>query len=103
MSENMSPELGAEETARQIGARNRAMLESAPDAMLIVNDYGRILMVNTKAEKLFGYSRAEMLGYTVEMLLPERFPRPAYAVSHQLLRQPHRAFNGLRPRVPWSA
>jgi PAS domain S-box-containing protein len=73
VSEDMGPKLGAEEPARQIAARNRAMLESAPEAMLIVSDYGRILMVNTQTEKLFGYPRAEMLGYTVEMLLPTRF------------------------------
>jgi PAS domain S-box-containing protein len=69
----MGPKLAAEETARQIAARNRAMIESAPDAMLIVSDYGRILMVNAQTEKLFGYSRAEMLGNTVELLLPARF------------------------------
>ena len=71
--ENKGPKLGAEETARQVAARNRAMVESAPDAMLIVSDYGRILMVNAQTEKLFGYSRAEMLGNTVEILLPARF------------------------------
>ncbi len=69
----MGPNLVATEAALQVAERNRTMLESAPDAMLIVSDYGRILMVNTQTEKLFGYSRAEMLGYKVEMLLPERF------------------------------
>jgi PAS domain S-box-containing protein len=49
------------------------MVESASEAMLIVSDYGRILMVNALTEKLFGYPRGELLGYTVEMLLPPRF------------------------------
>jgi PAS domain S-box-containing protein len=53
----------------------RALLESAPDAMVIVGADGRIALVNTQTEKLFGYSRAEMLGNAVEMLMPTRFRR----------------------------
>ncbi len=50
----------------------RALLESAPDAMVITDVDGKIIIVNTKAETLFGYSRDEMLGNKVEMLIPER-------------------------------
>jgi protein-histidine pros-kinase len=50
----------------------RTILESAPDAMIIIDDRGKIAVVNGQAETMFGYARDEMLGQTVEMLLPER-------------------------------
>jgi PAS domain S-box-containing protein len=50
----------------------RTLLESAPDAMIIVDDDGNMTIVNAQAEAMFGYDRSEMLGQPVEMLLPER-------------------------------
>jgi PAS domain S-box-containing protein len=50
-----------------------AVLDSAPDAMLLVDSDGRIALVNAQAEKLFGYKRADLLHRNVEMLIPERF------------------------------
>jgi PAS domain S-box-containing protein len=49
----------------------RALLDSAPDAGVVTRD-GRIELANGAAERLFGYGRDELLGQTVEMLLPER-------------------------------
>jgi PAS domain S-box-containing protein len=53
----------------------RALLESAPDAMVIVNQAGEIVLVNAQTERMFGYARHELLGQPVEILIPAQYRR----------------------------
>lgn len=57
-------------TARE--SQLRAVLEGAPSGLLILDDQGRVLMVNAQAEHLFGYARDDLLGRSIERLLPSR-------------------------------
>ena len=66
----------------------RALLETAPDAMVVVNRSGWILLVNTEAEKLFGFRREEMLGRTIEMLVPQRFRTGHSSIRNTYFDQP---------------
>lgn len=58
---------------REAEEKFRGVLESAPEAMVIVDQGRRIALVNSQAEALFGYPRAELIGQPVEVLMPERF------------------------------
>jgi protein-histidine pros-kinase len=71
--------IGASVIARDITERKRAedrfhaIVEAAPDAIVIVDDQGWIQMANRQTEALFGYARDEIIGQPVEMLIPHRY------------------------------
>ncbi len=68
----------------------REIFEAAPDAKLIVDEAGKIALINAQTEKLFGYKREELVGQQVEVLLPQRF-----VLQHQA----HRAAFANNPRA----
>ena len=70
--------------------RFRTVLEAAPDAMIIADQSGKIVMANLQAEKLFGYTRQELLGQAVEMLTPERYRHKHVAQRAEYHRTPSR-------------
>src|SRR5207244_13351348 len=53
--------------------RMRLTVEAAPNAMIMVGHDGRIVLVNSQTERLFGYGREELLGQPIEILVPERY------------------------------
>jgi PAS domain S-box-containing protein len=61
-----------EEALRKSEATARAFLESAAEAIIVVDRDGRIVLVNARTESMFGYRRGELIGQTLELLLPER-------------------------------
>ena len=60
-------------TLRRAEERFRLVFEAAPNAMIMVDERGLVTLLNAQTENLFGYSRAELLGQPVEMLVPERY------------------------------
>ncbi len=70
---DISTRKGAEIHLAQMEGRYRGLLEAAPDAMVVVNVAGEIVLLNVQAEKQFGYRRDELVGQKVKNIIPEGF------------------------------
>src|SRR6202521_256357 len=70
---NISVRKDAEKYLAQMEGRYRGLLEAAPDAMVVVNQVGKIVLLNLQAEKQFGYRRNELLGQKVTNIIPDGF------------------------------
>jgi PAS domain S-box-containing protein len=70
---DISVRKASEEHLAQMEGRYRGLLEAAPDAMVVVNQSGEIVLLNVQAEKQFGYRRDELLGQKVKNIIPEGF------------------------------
>ena len=73
---------------KQAEEKFRLATEASPSGIVLVNDRGRIVLVNTHVEKLFGYEREELVGKLVDVLVPERFAGQHPAHREQFLAAP---------------
>ncbi len=90
---DISARKASENHLLQMEARYRGLLEAAPDAMVVVNQDGKIVILNVQAEKQFGYRRDELIGQRVTTIIPEGFAErliadglrsPADALARQI-------------------
>lgn len=70
------------------GERFRLVVEASPNAIIVTNASGQIELVNKQAEKLFRYTREELLGHQVEMLIPQRFRASHPTLRDQFMSEP---------------
>lgn len=84
----------AEHDARERGESSRALLEAAPDAVVVADADGRITRVNDQVGTLFGYARTELIGEPVEILQPERLRAQHAQHRHSYSRKPERRAMG---------
>lgn len=73
LNSDITDRVRGEQALRDAEQQFRGLMESAPDAMVILDEQGSIVFVNARAEELFGYTRPEMIGQDVRMLLPSEF------------------------------
>ena len=69
--------------------RFQVLMDAAPDAMVVVDQDGKIVLVNTQTERLFGYQREEILGLDMEVLIPERLREQHRLHRKGFFAQPH--------------
>lgn len=84
----------AEQQVRASEAQFRSLVEAAPDAMVIVDRDGRIVLANDQAESCFGYTQQEMDGQSIELLVPEKLRAPHAQDRARYIADPYRRAMG---------
>src|SRR5215469_2634288 len=87
---DISERKGAERALRQSEQELRSLFEYSPDVIVVSDQHGRIVRANAQVESVFGYSRSELIGQSVEMFVPERYRN---------IHPQHRQSYGNHPRV----
>ncbi len=86
---NVTERKKAEEQIREQESRFRLLVDTAPDATVIVNEKGIIQIANQQAVRLLGYTKAELTGMSVEMLIPKSQQRRHRGYRSQYMSDPH--------------
>ena len=99
---NISVRKKADEHLAQMEGRYRGLLEAAPDAMVVVNQAGEIVLLNVQAEKQFEYSRDELIGQKVKNIIPQGFAERLLADGLRSAEEALGAADRNRDRAPWA-
>lgn len=91
ITERKRSDLALKESQRMF----QELFENSPDAIIVVDDQGRIKQLNTQLEKLFGYKREELYGQTIEILMPSRFHDIHVSHRREYFHHPHRRQMGV--------
>ena len=87
-------EKNADEILPQVDTLFQSLFDFAPDAIIVVNEKGLILQANAQAEKIFGYVKKELIGKSVEILIPERFRKSHDEHLKEYMQNPRKRFMG---------
>ncbi len=98
MNETLRLDVGITDR-RMIAIRLQPLLESAPDAMVIVDRYGTIVLANSQTEKLFGYASQELIGQTIETLVPASLRQHHARLRSEYAASPQRRMMAERPEL----
>lgn len=85
----MSARMRAEIALKKSDETFRGLLESAPDAIVVVNREGKIVLVNSQIENVFGYDRQDLIGHPIEMLMPECLRETHKGYASEFFSSPH--------------